>query len=143
MKIDILDENNLISKKSISNIKKNVKEILEYLCLSDKTEICITFVDDKTMRKLNGDYRNIDKTTDVLSFAQDGDLLGDIVISVPTARRNADRYKTTPRSEIKRLLIHGVLHLLGYNHKKKKEREIMREKEIEIYENVCELDIKF
>ena len=96
---------------NISNIKQNLKEILKYLNLSDKSEICVSFVDDKTMRKLNREYKNIDKTTDVLSFAQDGELLGDIVISFQTAKRNADSYKTTAEKEVKRLLIHGVLHL--------------------------------
>ena len=140
MKIDILDDNNLISKKNISDIRQNVKEILNYLKLSEKTELCISFVDDEIMRKLNKDYKKIDKTTDVLSFTQDGHLLGDIVISLPTAKRNAKRYKSTAADEVKRLLIHGVLHLTGFDHKIKKEREIMREKENELFENVGRLD---
>lgn len=142
MKIDILDENNFISKKNISNIKKNVKEILKYLNLSNKSEICISFVDDKTMRGLNKQYRNIDKATDVLSFTQDGDLLGDIIISLETAKRHAVIYNTTAENEIKRLLIHGVLHLLGYDHKRKKERETMRGKETELFNNIDNLDIQ-
>ena len=142
MKIDILDENNLISKKNISEIKRNVKEILKYLKLSEKSELCVSFVDDETMRSLNREYKRSDKTTDVLSFSQDGDLLGDIVISLPTAKRNADRYHTTSEKEVKRLIIHGTLHLLGYDHKKKRERDIMREKEKELYDNVSALDIE-
>ena len=142
MKIDILDDNNLISKKNISSIKKSVKEILNYLNLSNKSEICVSFVDDKVMRRLNREFRNIDKTTDVLSFNQEGDLLGDVVISLDTVNRHAGTYKTTPENEIKRLLIHGVLHLLGYDHKNKEEREIMREKEKEINKNINILDIK-
>ena len=142
MIIDILDENNFISKKNISNIKKKVKEILKYLNLSNKSEICISFVDDKTMRGLNKQYRNIDKATDVLSFTQDGDLLGDVIISLETAKRHAVIYNTTADNEIKRLLIHGVLHLLGYDHKRKKEREIMTGKETELFNNIDNLDIQ-
>ena len=142
MKIDILDDNNLISKKNISSIKKSVKEILNYLNLSNKSEICVSFVDDKAMRRLNKEFRNIDKTTDVLSFAQEGDLLGDVVISLDTVNRHALIYKTTPENEIKRLLIHGVLHLLGYDHKNKEERKIMREKEKELNKNINKLYIK-
>ena len=141
MKIDILDEYNLIGKKNISNIKKNVKGILKYLNLSNNSEICISFVDDKSMRGLNKEYKNIDKTTDVLSFSQDGDLLGDVVISVETAKKHSDVYKTTSGEEIKRLLIHGVLHLLGYDHKKKRDREIMREKETELFSKTKKLEI--
>ena len=142
MKIDIIDDNNLISKKNISSIKKSVKEILNYLNLSNKSEICVSFVDDKVMRRLNREYRNIDKTTDVLSFNQEGDLLGDVVISLDSVNRHTGIYKTTPENEIKRLLIHGVLHLLGYDHKNKEERGIMREKEKEINKNTNSLDIK-
>ena len=143
MKIDILDENNLIGKKNISNIKKNVKEILKYLELSDKNEICISFVDDKTMRSLNKEYRKIDKTTDVLSFTQDGSLLGDVVISLETAKKHSAVYQTSAGNEIKRLIIHGILHLLGYDHKKKKEREDMREKEKDLFSKTGDLDIQF
>ena len=142
MKIDIVDENNLISRKNIPNLKKHVQELLEYLNLSDKAEICISFVNDKTMRELNKKYKNIDRTTDVLSFAQDGDLLGDIVISLETAKKHAKIYKISPENEIKRLLIHGVLHLLGYDHKKKKERKIMREKEKDLFNNLSKLDLQ-
>ncbi len=69
------------------------------------------------MRRLNRAYRRQDKTTDVLAFpAGEGALLGDIVVSVPYAARQARR-RGQPRSrEIERLLLHGYLHLLGYDH---------------------------
>ena len=76
------------------------------------------------MQELNSSYRNKDKPTDVLSFAlQDakgprcsGSALGDLVISVDTMVRQAREYEVTPRAELLRLLIHGTLHLLGYDH---------------------------
>ncbi|MGI9533587.1 MAG: rRNA maturation RNase YbeY [Thermodesulfobacteriota bacterium] len=116
--------------------------MLKHLNISNNSEICISFIDDKEMRILNKKYKNIDKTTDVLSFIQDGDLLGDVVISYETAKKHAQIYKTTAESEIKRLLIHGVLHLLGFDHKKKNEREVMREKERELFNNTSKLDLQ-
>ena len=142
MKIDILDENNLIGKDNISKIKKYVEGIFLYQKLSKESEICISIVDDKTIRKLNLEYKKLNRATDVLSFTQDGDLLGDVVISFETAKRNALSYNSTTENEIRRLLIHGILHLLGYDHKKKTEREEMRAKEKELYENAGKLDLK-
>ena len=88
------------------------------------------------MRELNRNYRNIDRTTDVLSFPQgegpDLTLLGDIVISLDTASRHSESYGVTLHEELKKLIIHGILHLLGHDHKKKKETQIMREKEMQL-----------
>jgi len=135
MKITILDENNFFDKDEKKNIRSIVLKTLKMLDLSKDTEICISFVDDDTIRELNKTYRNINRATDVLSFPQDGpdfSILGDIVISVDTAKRHAVRYENTYEFEIKKLLVHGILHLLGFDHKKKKETMIMREKEKEL-----------
>lgn len=90
------------------------------------------------MRSLNRRYRGLDKTTDVLSFSlregkfphiQPG-ILGDIVISVPVAARQAREQGHPLRREIERLLVHGLLHLLGYDHEQgKKEALRMSRKE--------------
>lgn len=80
--------------------------------------------DDREMRTLNREYRKKDKTTDVLSFpAEDGDErvkrsgpLGDLVISVPQAKRQAKEYQHSLDQELIRLIVHGFLHLLGYDH---------------------------
>ena len=77
------------------------------------------------MRDLNHRYRGRDRTTDVLAFAQregaagapDG-LLGDVVISLDTARRQARKHRATQGREAERLLVHGLLHLLGYDHER-------------------------
>jgi len=106
-----------------------------------RAELSILFVGDKIMARLNAEYRDVHKTTDVLSFeaafpAAGGEaqhVLGDVVISVPRAESQAKEYNVGLYEEIHRLLIHGILHLLGYDHKrsvyyasqmKKKEREI-------------------
>lgn len=80
-------------------------------------ELSILFTGDKEIRELNARYRKKDKATDVLSFPLDDEtMLGDVVISVETAAKQAKSYRTTFRAEITRLLIHGVLHLLGHDH---------------------------
>ena len=132
MKTTILDENNFFDKDEKKNIRSTVLKTLKLLDQSKDSEICISFVDDETIRELNNSYRNINRATDVLSFLQDGpdfSILGDIVISVNTAKRHAVRYENTYEFEINKLLVHGILHLLGYDHKKKRETNVMREKE--------------
>lgn len=132
MKTTILDENNFFDKDEKKNIRSTVLKTLKLLDQSKDSEICISFVDDETIRELNNSYRNINRATDVLSFFQDGpdfSILGDIVISVDTAKRHAVRYENTYEFEINKLLVHGILHLLGYDHKKKRETIVMREKE--------------
>ena len=80
----------------------------------------VRFAGDRTMRALNRDFRGKDKSTDVLSFpgelTPDGRHLGDIVISVPTATRQAEERGHTLEREVKLLLLHGVLHCLGHDH---------------------------
>lgn len=91
-------------------------------------EVSVTFVDDDAIHQLNLQYRNIDRATDVLSFplGENGvydinndtgaKLLGDIVISIPHAVDQADRYGHTLQREIGFLTVHSMLHLLGYDH---------------------------
>lgn len=139
MKITILDENNFFDKDEKKNIRSTVLKIFTILVQPKDSEICISFVDDETIRELNNTYRNINRATDVLSFPQDGpdfSILGDIVISVDTAKRHAVRYENTYEFEIKKLIVHGILHLLGFDHKKKKEKIVMREKEKQILAKV-------
>lgn len=88
------------------------------------SELSIQLVGDDRMRSLNRVFRKRDKTTDVLAFAMregrspDSSLLGDVVISIPTARRQAREAGHSVDEEIAALLIHGVLHLCGYDHER-------------------------
>ena len=91
------------------------------------TELSVAVVDDAEMQRLNRDYRRKDRTTDVLAFAQrEGEpnavvahgLLGDVVISVPTAERQASERGHSLDHELCELLVHGILHLLGYDHER-------------------------
>ncbi len=112
--------------------------------LDDMTEVDITIVDDKEIHQLNRDYRNVDRPTDVLSFALDEDdedepellegqlhLLGDIIISAETATRQAEEFGHGLEREIVYLAVHGLLHLLGYDHMVEEDKVIMRAKEEE------------
>jgi len=90
-----------------------------------EAELSLVLVSDAVMRRLNRQWRGADRPTDVLSFAQaEGQggapegLLGDVVISVDTARRQARERAAPLTRELDRLLIHGVLHLLGYDHER-------------------------
>ncbi len=84
----------------------------------------VLLTDDEEIRRLNRDYRGKDKPTDVLSFSQaEGefgdvvpDMLGDVVISIETARRQASESAISLESELDSLLVHGILHLAGYDH---------------------------
>lgn len=82
--------------------------------------INLVLVDDKEIQRLNATFRHKDKPTDVLAFPMNEDgILGDIAISTETTERNARRYGVGYKAELKRLVVHGVLHLLGYDHGKR------------------------
>ena len=101
------------------------------------SELSILLTDDAHIRELNRTHRGKDKATDVLSFppspssgqANEEKFLGDIVISVDTARRQAAGYDAPLQNEINRLLIHGVLHVLGHDHHEPAERAAMEAEE--------------
>ena len=139
MTLSILDRVNYLRSEQKKNLKRKVLFILKTLNVSGNKELCVAFVDDEEMRKLNADYRNINRTTDVLSFPQDGpddSILGDVIISIDTAIRRSKLQNLSIEHEIHKLMIHGILHLLGYDHKKKNEAKVMREKELEILSSI-------
>jgi rRNA maturation RNase YbeY len=89
-------------------------------------DVTVVLTGDHKIRKLNQSYRGIDRATDVLSFdigdgLERGEPFGDVVISIDTARRQAREYGAPLRSEVARLLVHGTLHLCGYDHKERRE----------------------
>ena len=104
-------------------------------------EVCVTLVSDERIHALNRDYRDKDRPTDVLSFAQNegefadmnAELLGDVIISVETAERQREVRGLTLVEEVTHLLIHGILHLRGYDHELDAEAEIMEAEERRIW----------
>lgn len=115
------------------------EHVLTLLGLID-AELSIVLCDDATIHPLNRDYRGKDKPTDVLSFAQregefaflEDNLLGDVIISMDTTIRQAQERRHSTETELRVLLVHGILHLLGYDHIEDDEAEVMEAKEREI-----------
>ena len=107
----------------------------------DGKEFSAAFVSDRRMKELNKFFRNKDSTTDVLSFPHepdefdpDKDNLGDIVISVEQARKQATENGLTLEGEIKQLILHGLLHLCGYDHET--DNGEMNDRELELREEL-------
>ena len=126
-------------------IEDRIIEVLEETArvheVDDLAEVSLMFTDDETIHEMNREYRGIDRPTDVLSFAlEEGEeeeiyggpeenLLGDIIISVETATRQAEEYGHSVEREMAFLALHGMLHLLGYAHMEEAERQEMRAQE--------------
>lgn len=109
------------NEEKITSYVQSVLEKLGY----DGEEISLLFCNDEYIHELNKNYRDIDSATDILSFENgekykddEGEWLsaGDIALSLETLPKNADYFKVSENEELKRLLIHGVLHLNGYDH---------------------------
>lgn len=115
--------------------------------VKDNYELSLVFCDDDLIRQLNQQYRGLDSATDVLSFPQDqeGEVgpemerernLGDIIISVPTAERQAAGRGYSLEEELTQLIIHGTLHLLGYDDEYEDDAARMHAREAEIREEL-------
>lgn len=132
-----------------SGKKVKGRNLASGLCFDPaKAEISVLLVGDRRMRELNHTYRGIDLTTDVLSFSQlegaslqhESVYLGDIVISPAQAERQAKERGATLQKELAVLLIHGLLHLIGYDHEKNRYQATkMREKERELLNAVTKV----
>lgn len=115
----------------------------------DGYDLTLVLADSRCLRRLNRRFRGIDRPTDVISFALlegapaplPSRQLGDVYISLPRARRQARQYRVTPGEELARLIIHGVLHLLGYDHIRPTQARAMRRRE-ERHLEACALSLK-
>ena len=130
-------------------IRRCCQAVLKTENFEQDAEVSVSFVSNNEIKKLNRIYRNINRTTDVLSFPlmvnrkdESNDdtgivMLGDIVISLETAVKQANMYAHSIEREIGFLTVHSMLHLLGYDHEKSKlDERIMREKEESILEKL-------
>jgi probable rRNA maturation factor len=134
-------------------IYDNIAELIENVAIecmnvdnkSINYEVSVTFVDDEEIRILNNEYRNIDRSTDVLSFPMGEEdnfnvpytpLLGDIVISLETAQRQAREFGHSLEREIAYLTAHSMFHLIGYDHINEADKIVMREKEKLVMKNL-------
>ncbi len=128
-------------KDLLDLIKKVILQTLIYENFSQDIEISFTIVYNKEIKKLNFDFRNIDKETDVLSFPlldfpiknlDKNAPIGDIIISIEKAIEQAKTYEHTLERELCFLTVHSMLHLLGYDHQTKDEEDIMFKKQEDI-----------
>lgn len=147
LQLDVNDETGTIDEA----VEKLVFDLLLHAAqeegFSGETEVSVTFMSDEEIKQVNAEYRGIDKPTDVISFALEemtsGEvaiiaeqdmptMLGDIIISVDTAKRQAVEYEHSINREIGFLALHGFLHLLGYDHMTAEDEAKMfgRQKEI-------------
>lgn len=120
-----------------SNFEIEFALLVEITKALTQQDLEVIFTDNPSIQKLNKEHRNIDKPTDVLSFPLECELpnmpLGSIVISVDYAQEKANEFKHTLQEEITLLYIHGILHLLGYDHEvdsgehRAKEEELIKQ----------------
>ncbi|SCX93860.1 rRNA maturation RNase YbeY [Alkaliphilus peptidifermentans] len=131
-------QNTIIDESLIILIEKAVEESLKYEGWDSSYEVSLSLVDNEEIQELNKTYRGKDYSTDVLSFPMVEDeymvdteekLLGDIVLSVEKALEQADEYGHSFNREVCFLVVHSMLHLMGYDHEIDSEKEIMRKKE--------------
>lgn len=131
------------SRVDVGRLKQCARTVLKALALS-RSELSLALIDDAEMRELNAGYRGLDRPTDVLSFSlvagkgaeHRRGLLGDVVISVETAASQARARHRALDDEMARLLIHGVLHLIGHDHEEDDEARRMRAEERRIWRHV-------
>ena len=112
-------------------VARAVRRALAALGRADE-HVDVTLVDDREIRALNARYRGVARRTDVLAFPLDSPLLGEVIVSVETARRQAGLVDVPLALELDLLVTHGVLHLVGYDDRDPVEARLMHEREREI-----------
>jgi probable rRNA maturation factor len=112
------------TKLDDDRVKKLAQSFIIRYSLPEK-ELSVALVGDRVMRRLNRDYRGIDRTTDVLSFDGDEDTLGEIIICPAQVKRQTAFYSPDFETELLFILVHGLLHLAGYDDDKEEKRQRM------------------
>ena len=112
------------SKINLSLVKKTVNKFLRKHKLSKK-EVSVAFVGEARMQELNKRYRKKDKVTDVLSFSGENSFLGEIIINYPQIKQQAKKFNNKSDQELVFILVHGLLHLIGYDDKTETGRKKM------------------
>ncbi|WP_203361713.1 rRNA maturation RNase YbeY [Bacillus sp. REN10] len=145
--IDIIDE----TEEQGEEISQLITDVLNFTAQKEGvnagSEVSITLTDNEKIQEINRDYRGKDQPTDVISFALEemGEeevaitgaedlprVLGDIIISIPRAKEQAEEYGHSVERELAFLVVHGLLHLLGYDHMTEEEEKVMFTKQREI-----------
>jgi probable rRNA maturation factor len=146
LEIDFIDEIGEMNEEQYKLLEALLSVAADLENVNEGSELSITFVDNERIREINREYRGKDQPTDVISFAmeelgegeiaiQGADLpriLGDIIISVPRTKEQAEEYGHSFIRELGFLTVHGFLHLLGYDHETAEEETLMFSKQKEI-----------
>lgn len=143
--------------EEVDEYEETVKKVFDKCFEEEKIEdsklyITVTFTNHENIQKINKEYRNIDKATDVLSFPMfekkelenkiqekdfvHEDILGDIVISIEKVKEQAKEYGHSFERELSYMLVHGFYHLMGYDHIEEEDKKEMRQKEEKILEQL-------
>ncbi|MDD3000836.1 MAG: rRNA maturation RNase YbeY [Candidatus Riflebacteria bacterium] len=146
MQVLASNEHSSFDDLDLEAVKKIACEIMMLEKIPDNAELSLVFCDDDTIKDLNNNYRGKNEPTDVLSFPMPQNkfdnfepetiLLGDIVISLDTALRQANELKHSLITEITFLLIHGILHLIGFDHINEEERKVMLGRESDLFKKL-------
>jgi probable rRNA maturation factor len=137
--IDFLDETNEVSEEQIHEIESLLNFAAKKEKVEEQSEVSVTFVSNERIQEINSEYRHKDNPTDVISFAMEelgeGEVeligvemprvLGDIIISVPKAKEQAEEFGHSFLRELGFLSVHGFLHLLGYDHMTESDEKVM------------------
>lgn len=148
LEIDFNDEIGEIKEEECTLVQELLFLAADKEGVSEGTEVSVTFVDNERIKEINREYRDKDQPTDVISFAMEemgeGEIaiigedipkvLGDIIISIPRAKEQAEDYGHSFARELGFLAVHGFLHLLGYDHMTKEDEEKMFSRQKEILE---------
>ncbi|MFK2824405.1 rRNA maturation RNase YbeY [Bacillus sp. B190/17] len=145
--IDMIDETEELEAEAFQLVEVLLKLTAEREDAASDSEVSVTFTDNERIREINREYRGKDKPTDVISFAlEEMDeeeveisgaegmprILGDIIISVTRAKEQAEEYGHSFERELGFLAVHGLLHLLGYDHMTEEDEKVMFQKQKDI-----------
>lgn len=144
--IDFIDEIESVTEEQLELLEKLIKHAATSENIDGEAEVSITFVDNERIREINKEYRDKDQPTDVISFALEemgedeieiigADMprfLGDIIISIPRTKEQAEEYNHSFERELGFLAVHGFLHLLGYDHMTEEDEKVMFGKQEDI-----------
>ncbi|EJE98580.1 rRNA maturation RNase YbeY [Liquorilactobacillus mali] len=144
MDLEIFDETDKVSEERIELVKNVLNYAGKYIKLPDNTEMSVTLMDNARIHEINKKYRGVDKPTDVISFAieetseddvpiilpddEEFDVpknIGDIMVSMDKVKEQAEYLEHSEERELGFLVVHGFLHLNGYDHMRKEDEEVM------------------
>lgn len=148
--VELIDETEQLEAEVMEKIERLLQHAAQEEAIEKTAELSVTFVNNERIQQINAEYRDIDRPTDVISFALEDEvegeleiiqspdqpvLLGDIIISIEKAKEQAEEYNHSFMRELGFLAVHGFLHLLGYDHMDEEEEKEMFKRQDVILES--------